>query len=81
MQLLLQSIGHAQSDQKLLLEGLNPLLVDWPVQDTAGTQHSSAEEERTGELVVMDVLQEDQDHRVPAGFDDLVKSLMGCESG
>lgn len=63
------------------MKGRNPLFVDRPVQDTAGAQHSSAEEERTGELVVMDVLQEDQNHRVPAGFNDLVKCLMGCESG
>lgn len=55
--------------------------MDRPVQDTAWPQHASAEEERVRQLVVMNVLQEDQDHRVPAGFDDLVKSMVGCESG
>lgn len=79
IQLLLQSIGHAESNQELLVKGLNSLFVDRPVQYTAGTQHSSAEEERTRELVVVDVLQEDQNHGVSAGFNDLVKCLMGCK--
>lgn len=61
------------------MKGLNLLFVDRPVQDAAGTEHPSAEEERTRELVVMDVLQEDQNHRVSAGLNDLVKCLMGCK--
>lgn len=54
--------------------------MDGPVQDTAGPQHAPAEEERPRQLVVVDVLQEDQDHGVPAGFDHLVQSLMSRES-
>lgn len=53
--------------------------MDGPVQDTAGAQHAPAEEERPRQLVVVDVLQEDQDHGVPAGFDHLVQSLMSRE--
>lgn len=64
-----------------MVKGRNPLFVDRPVQDTARPQHASAEEERARQLVVVNVLQEDQNHRVPAGFDDLVKSLVGCKSG
>lgn len=51
------------------------------MQDTGWPQHASAEEERVRQLVVVNVLQEDQDHRVPAGFDHLVKSMVGCKSG
>lgn len=55
--------------------------MDRPVQDAAWTQHASAEEERAGQLVVVHILQEDQDNRVPAFFNDLVKRMMDCKSG
>lgn len=61
------------------MERWDPLFMDGPVQDTAGPQHAPAEEERPRQLVVVDVLQEDQDHGVPAGLDHLVQSLMGRE--
>lgn len=62
------------------MERWDPLFMDGPVQDAAGPQHAPAEEERPRQLVVVDVLQEDQDHGVPAGFDHLVQSLMSRES-
>lgn len=61
------------------MEGWDPLFMDGPVQDAAGAQHAPAEEERPRQLVVVDVLEEDQDHGVPAGFDHLVESLMSRE--
>lgn len=77
---VLQAVGHAQRHEQLLVKGCHPLLVDGPVENTAGAQHAPAEEERPRQPVVVDVLQEDQDHGVPAGFDHLVESLMGRES-
>lgn len=62
------------------MERWDPLFMDGPVQDTAGPQHAPAQEERPRQLVVVDVLQEDQDHGVPAGLDHLVQSLMSRES-
>lgn len=76
---VLQAVAHAQRHEQLLLEGRHPLPVDRPVEDAAGAQHAPAQEERPRQPVVVDVLQEDQDHRVPAGLDHLVESLVGRE--
>jgi len=75
----LQSIRHAECDEELLVEGRHPLLVDGPVQDAARTQHAPTEEERAGQLVVVDVLQEDQNHGVPSAFNDLVLYMLGLK--
>lgn len=74
---LLPVVGLAQSYKQLLVKSLDPLPLNGPVQDTAGPQHAPAQEQGVGQFVVMDILQEDQHHRVPAGLDDLVQSMMG----
>ncbi|KAG7237061.1 hypothetical protein INR49_032806 [Caranx melampygus] len=50
-------------------------------KDTSRAQHTPAEEEGLRQLVVVHILQEDQNHRVPAVFNDFMKCMMGFESG
>lgn len=78
--MVLQAIGHAKSYEELLVKGRHPLLMDGPFQDATGTQHAPAQEEGAGQLVIVNVLQEDQNHRVPVGLDDLVIGVMGLKS-
>lgn len=51
--------------------------MDGPVEDATWPQHAPSEEEGAGQPVVMHILQENQDHGVPAGFNDLMKCMMG----
>ncbi|CAG5928666.1 unnamed protein product [Menidia menidia] len=50
------------------------------VHDAAWAQHAPAEEQRARQLVVMHILQEDQNNRVSAGFNNLMKCLMDLKS-
>lgn len=77
---LLPVVCLAQSDHQLLVESGYPFSLGRPVQDTAGPEHASAQEQGPGQLVVMDVLLENQHYRVPAGLDHLVQGMVCSKS-
>ena len=54
--------------------------MDGPVEEAAQPQHAPAQEQGAGQPVVMDVLQEDQDHSVPPLLHPPVPSIVGLES-